>query len=56
MENIIVNAVHLRNPYELSLGKEEKMSEIISKMIENVVFPLKPKASISFFPTRRMCL
>ena len=30
MENIIVNAVHLRNPYELSLGKEEKMSEIIS--------------------------
>ena len=37
MENIIVNAVHLRNPYELSLGKEEKMSEIISKMIENVV-------------------
>ena len=37
MENIITQAIHSRNPYELRLGKEEKISELISKSMENIV-------------------
>ena len=37
MENIITQSIQTRNPYELKLGKEEKISELISKSMENIV-------------------